>query len=228
MPETRRRFHEELRDAEAQIRGMGEAALALFGQSLLTLEDPGLSDAVIAGDDEVDAYWIGIERRVLELFALETPVACDLRLLTALLHISLHLERVADMAVNVAKISWLTRELPRHATVLRHVEEMGSIALELLEAAMEAFALRDLELARRLPSMDEPIDRLNRGILAEVLRASDDEAMLEWAIEMRLVARLIERVGDHAVDIGEQVAYLVTGVFEEFTDASHPGRSVLP
>src|SRR5207237_1250711 len=83
------------------------------------------------------------------------------------------------------------------------------------EAAMEAFALRDLELARRLPSMDEPIDRLNRGILAEVLRASDDEAMLEWAIEMRLVARLIERVGDHAVDIGEQVAYLVTGVFAE-------------
>jgi phosphate transport system protein len=99
---------------------------------------------------------------------------------------------------------------------------MGAIALELLEAAMQAFVRRDLELARHLSSMDEPIDRLNRGMLAEVLGASDDEAMLQWAIEMHLVSRLIERVGDHAVDIGEQVAFLVTGVFEEFSDASHP------
>lgn len=222
MPETRRHFHEGLRDVQERTVAMGEAARELFGQSLRVLSDPSLSDAVIAGDDEVDGYYIAIEQQVVELFALEAPVACDLRLLTVLLHISLHLERVADMAVNVAKISWVTRGLPRHATVLRHVEEMGGIALELLEAAMEAFVRRDLELARRLPSMDEPIDRLNRGMLAEVLRASDDEAMLEWAIEMHLVSRLIERVGDHAVDIGEQVAFLVTGVFEEFSDASHP------
>jgi phosphate transport system protein len=222
MPETRRRFHKGLRDAEAQILGMGEAAGKLFEQSLRALNDPQLSDAVIAGDDEVDAYYIGIEEQFLELLALETPVACDLRLLTVLLHMSLHLERVADMAVNVAKISWLNRGLPRHATVLRHLEEMGGIALQLLEAAMEAFVRRDVQLARHLPSMDERIDRLNRGMLAEVLGASDDEAMLRWAIEMHLVSRLIERVGDHAVDIGEQVAFLVTGEFEEFSDASHP------
>jgi phosphate transport system protein len=223
MSETRRHFHQELRDVENRILAMGEAARGLFGESLRALSDPTLSKAVIAGDDQVDALWIAIERHVVELFALETPVACDLRLLTVLLHISLHLERVADMAVNLAKISWLTRGLPRHTTVLRNVEEMGGIALGLLEAAMDAFARRDLELARRLPSMDEPIDQLNRGMLAEVLRASEDEAMLKWAIEMHLVSRLIERVGDHAVDIGEQVAFLVTGAFEEFSDASHPG-----
>ena len=224
MPETRRHFHQELRDVEGRLLAMGEAARELFRESLRTFGDPSLSNAVIAGDDEVDAHWIAIEKQVVELFALETPVACDLRLLTALLHISLHLERVADMAVNVAKINWVTRGLPQHATVLGHLEEMGGIALELLEAAMEAFVRRDLELARRLPSMDEPIDRLNRGMLVEVFKASGDEAMLKWAIEMHLVSRLIERVGDHAVDIGEQVAFLVTGVFEEFSDASHPSQ----
>jgi phosphate transport system protein len=70
--------------------------------------------------------------------------------------------------------------------------------------------------------MDDRIDSLNRGMLAEVLQASQDKDMLEWAVHMHLVARLIERVGDHGVDIGEQVAFLLTGVFEEFSDASHP------
>ena len=126
------------------------------------------------------------------------------------------------MAVNVAKIAQLTRGLPPNATVLDHLEEMGRIATQLLETAMDSFAGRNLELARRLASMDDPIDRLNRGMLADVLQAWQDKEMLEWAVHMHLVSRLIERVGDHGVDIGEQVAFLVTGVFEEFSDASHP------
>src|SRR2546423_14347826 len=88
MPETRRRFHKGLRDVEARILGMGEAARKLFERSLRALNDPPLSDAVIAGDDEVDAYCAGIEEQFLELLALQTPVACDLRLLTVLLHMS--------------------------------------------------------------------------------------------------------------------------------------------
>src|SRR2546423_6826518 len=156
MPETRRRFHKGLRDVEARILGMGEAARKLFERSLRALNDPPLSDAVIAGDDEVDAYCAGIEEQFLELLALQTPVACDLRLLTVLLHMSLHLERVADMAVNVAKISWLTRELPRHATVLRHVEEMGSTAPGLLGARLGALAPPDAGVARARPSMARP------------------------------------------------------------------------
>jgi phosphate transport system protein len=87
---------------------------------------------------------------------------------------------------------------------------------------MDAFARRDLVLARSLPAMDDPLDDLNRGMLAEVLMESDGRPMLEWGVHMHVVSRQIERVGDHAVDIGEQVAYLVTGVFQEFTDASHP------
>jgi phosphate transport system protein len=70
--------------------------------------------------------------------------------------------------------------------------------------------------------MDEPIDRLNRAMLHEVLAAAGEEGMLEWCVDMHVVARQIERVGDHAVDMGEQLAFLVTGEFREFTDASHP------
>jgi len=224
MREPRRHFHEQLRELERLIQGMGVAAQDLFDLSLRAMSghDRSLCDRVIAGDDEVDAYYLEIERGVMDQFALQTPVACDLRLLTALLHMDLHLERVADQAVNIAKIVKVSWGLPRNATIVEQLEEMGGLALQLLAAAMDAFARRDLELCRKLTTMDDAIDRLNRGMLNEVLEASADKAMLEWGIAMHVVSRDIERVGDHAVDIGEQVAFLVTGEFTEFTDASHP------
>src|ERR687892_78260 len=82
--------------------------------------------------------------------------------------------------------------------------------------------LEALDLAQRLPEMDDPVDRLNRSMYREVAACSDDQDILEWAIRMMIVSRQLERVGDHAVDIGEQVAFLLTGEFQEFTDASHP------
>jgi phosphate transport system protein len=172
--------------------------------------------------DEVDELYLDVERRILGLFALQTPVASDLRLLTALLHINLHLERIADQAVNMAKITKLADGLPQSPKVLQHLEEMGALALGMVGAAMAALARRDLELAHELPRMDDPIDRLNRGMLGQVLEVSEDKQMLEWGIRMYVVSRQLERVGDNAVDIGEQVAFLVIGEFREFTDASHP------
>src|SRR5919109_215304 len=125
--------------------------------------DLGICDEVIRGDDEVDKLYLDVERRILGLFALQTPVASDLRLLTALLHINLHLERIADQAVNIAKITKLADGLPANPTVLQHLGEMGTLALGMVGAVMGALARRDLELARKLPEMDDPIDRLNRG-----------------------------------------------------------------
>jgi phosphate transport system protein len=224
MADIRIRYHEELKDTEAHVQAMGAEAAELFGKSVRALidDDIPLCDEVVRGDDAVDRYYLETEARVLRLFALQTPVASDLRLLTVLLHINLHLERVGDMAVNLAKITKLASDLPRSGTVLAHLEEMGSIALRMIAAAMDAFARRDLELCRTLPDMDEPIDLLNRGMLREVLQIADDKRMLEWGIRMHVVSRQIERVGDHAVDIAEQVAFLLTGEFREFTDASHP------
>ncbi len=199
MSEIRRRFHEELRALEGDVERTGVQARLLLEKALRTLGrgDPVICDEVIGGDDEVDRLYLDVEQRILGLFALQTPVASDLRLLTALLHINLHLERVADQAVNIAKITRLVDGLPHDPKVLQHLEEMGAIAVRI-------------------------IDRLNRGMLQQVLEASDDKQMLEWGIRMHVVSRQIERIGDNAVDIGEQVAFLVTGEFREFTDASHP------
>jgi phosphate transport system protein len=213
-----------LRALEGEVQQTGAQAQLLLEQALqaLTRRDLAVCEAVIRGDDEVDRLYLDVERRILDLFALQTPVAADLRLLTALLHIDLHLERVADQAVNMAKITKLADGLPQSPTMLQHLEEMGALALRMVGAAMAALARRDLELAQRLPGMDDPIDRLNRAMLQQVLAVSDDKQRLEWGIRMYVVSRQLERIGDNAVDIGEQVAFLVTGEFREFTDASHP------
>jgi phosphate transport system protein len=224
MSEVRRRFHDEQRDLEVAIQRTGAEAQRLFEQALgaLASGDVAVCDQVIRGDDVVDKLYLDVEHRILNLFALQTPVASDLRLLTVLLHVNLHLERVADQAVNLAKIAQLAARLPRNPRILLQLQEMGETAAQMLATAMVALARRDLDLARRLPEMDEPIDLLNRGMLQEVLDGCEDKGMLEWGIRMHLVSRQIERIGDNAVDIGEQVAFLVTGEFREFTDASHP------
>jgi phosphate transport system protein len=224
VPEVRQRFHEELRAVEGEVQQTGAQARLLLEKALGALGsgDLGLCGEVIDGDDEVDRLYLDVERRILHLFALQTPVASDLRLLTALLHINLHLERVGDQAVNLAKITAAAAGLPHNPPVLRDLAEMGAAALGMVGAAMEALARRDLALARQLPELDDPIDALNRGMLAKVLAVSADPRMLEWGVRMCVVSRQIERIGDNAVDIGEQVAFLITGQFREFTDASHP------
>jgi phosphate transport system protein len=224
MPETRQRFSDELRALEDEVQQTAAQAQLLLEQALQALVggDLAICDQVVRGDDEVDALYLDVERRILHLFALQTPVATDLRLLTALLHINLHLERVGDQAVNLAKIAKLVDGLPQIPEVLRDLEEMGKLALGMVGAAMDALARRDVNLAQTLPELDDPIDQLNRGMMPKVLAATGDKQMLEWGIRMYVVARQIERIGDNAVDIGEQVAFLVTGQFREFTDASHP------
>lgn len=226
--ELRADYHAELSRVEAHVQSMGAAAADMFAKGLrcVTSGDEKLYERVIMGDDVIDEYYARTEKRILRLFALQTPVASDLRLLTALLHVNFHLERVGDMAVNMAKIAQLAHGLPRSQRVLDHLDEMGGIALKMIGASMDAFDRRDLGLARQLPDMDEPIDRLNRGMLDEVLAFSEDKRMLEWGIRMHVVSRQIERVGDHAVDIAEQAAFLETGRFVQFSDASHPEREI--
>ncbi len=224
MNDARRNFHNQLGMLEAQLVLEGERALAALANAdrALTARDASAADAIIAADDEIDSLYIAVERGVLELLALQTPVASDLRLVSAMMHINLHLERIGDMAVNIAKAVKLTPALPSSAKIVENLSEMAAIAERMVNAALRSFADRDLELAMQLPSMDDPIDRLNRGMVKEVAACASDPGLLEWALRMMIVSRQLERVGDHAVDIGEQVAFLLTGQFREFTDASHP------
>jgi phosphate transport system protein len=226
VQEARHRFHSELEWLERAVVSEGELAERALGRAIeaLVRHDDDSADEVISGDDQIDELYLSVERRILELLARQTPVAIDLRLVSAIMHINLHLERVGDMAVNIAKIARATRNLPTDPTVLSHIEEMADVSRKMLRTAIDAFVRRDLELCLSLPRMDDPLDELNRGMYLEVVRLAADPRLLEWGVQMHMVARQLERVGDNAVDIGEQVGFLLTGEFREFTDASHPDR----
>jgi phosphate transport system protein len=221
---ARTHFHEELEQLELDLLGMGELAERSIarGVEALVRHDSQLADEVIAADDEIDEQYLSIENRSLHVLALQTPVAGDLRLLSVILHANLHLERIGDQAVNVAKIYRSVEDLPTSAMIVSHIQEMGDIIRPMIRTAMEAFAKRDLDLCLRLPEMDDPVDRLNLGMYKEVAALADDRPLLNWGLRMLLIARQLERVGDNSVDIGEQVGFLLTGEFREFTDASHP------
>ena len=218
------RLQEELEHLELEVLAMGELAERSVGLAIdaLVRRDEDLARQVIDGDDDIDDRYLDVEHRTIQLLALQTPVATDLRLLSAMLHIDLHLERIGDQAVNIAKTFLSVRHLPSSEQVTAHIREMGDIVRPMIRTAMEAFRTRDLELCLRLPEMDDPVDRLNLGMYREVAALADDPRQLDWGLRMLVLARNLERVGDNAVDVAEQVGFLLTGEFREFTDASHP------
>ena len=220
-------FQEELDRLEANLQEESELVLRSLRGALSALEqqDAELGEEVIAFDDEVDDRYIGIMQGVEQLLARQTPVAVDLRLVLATLQINLGLERMADLCVTIAKLTKLTADLRPDETLVEAFEEMGARAEEMIRVAMRSFAERDLDGAESLPDLDELIDRANRRVVSHVLDLGNDPALREWGLRMIIVSRCLERVGDHAVDVGEQTAYLVTGEFREFTDASHPEDS---
>ena len=217
-------FHEELEQLELDILGMGELSERAVGRAVGALidHDDAEAEGVIAGDDEIDERYMSVETRTLQVMALQTPVAGDLRLISVILHANIHLERIGDMAVNIAKVYRSIRDLPSSHMILEHIQEMSDVVRPMIRTAMEAFRKRDLNLCLRLPEMDDPVDRLNLGMYKEVAALAEDPDLLNWGLRMIFVARQLERVGDHSVDIGEQVGFLLTGEFREFTDASHP------
>ncbi len=223
MTEIRSRFHEELHGLEQEVLEMGERAAGAVERAVhaITHRDDAEAQLVVDLDDEIDQRYLDIESRTLQTLALQTPVAADLRLVSAIIHSSLHLERIGDQAVNVAKLQLITRDLPSSDPMRRQLAEMGDLVVEMVRSAMHAFRDRDLDLCLQLPLMDDPVDRINRATHLEALKLAHDPAALDWGMHMNLAARALERVGDNAVDIAEQVGFLITGEFREYTDASH-------
>jgi phosphate transport system protein len=217
-------LQEELDQLEARLQEEGVQVLRALRGSMnaLTHQDIELADEVISFDDEVDASYLAIEEGIQSLLARQTPVAVDLRLVLAVLHVNLHLERMADYCVTVAKLTKLVHDVTPDTTLLEAFDEMGARAEEMIRVALDSFSERNVEEAEGLVDLDELIDRGNRRVVNHVLELGSEPEMREWGLRMIVVSRCLERIGDHAVDIGEQTAFLVTGEFREFTDASHP------
>ena len=224
MTEFRSLFHSELNQLEVLLLDMSELAEVQINNAVEALlqGDAELAHRVVLGDREIDQLYVEVERRWHEVMARQTPVASDLRLMSLILQAGHSLERMGDQASNIAKIVEATSTLPTNRTILLHIREMRSIVVPMVETAMEALVKRDLNLALRLPELDDPADWLNRNMWKEVAACASNPEMLEWAVHMMLVSRALERVGDRAVDIGEQVAFLLTGEQHEFPEGWVP------
>ena len=225
VTETRQHFREELAYLEEQALGGLDLVVTALDRTLEAVEhqDIELASLVINDDDRLDGRYLEVHQGILTLLAREAPVATDLRTVAALLHVIKHVERMGDQCVNIAKLIPLSgHEPPVHQEILIRIEEMGRLARAEVIQAKQSFARRDVAMAEDLVRQDDQIDRLNREIFTLALEVGDDIDTREWAMYMMLVARCLERVGDNAVDIGEQTAFVVTGLFREFSDASHP------
>jgi phosphate transport system protein len=225
-PQGRAHFQQQLMALELHAMGGLDLIVEQLDRVLEALEhqDVELAEMVIADDDRVDGRYLEVHQGILSLLALQAPVAGDLRLVAALLHTIKHIERMGDQCVNIAKLIPLSgHEPPVRPEVLEALARMGALARSEVIQAKAAFGGRDIGLAEDLVRQDREINRLNREIFRLAIEIGDDTDTREWAMHMILVARALERVGDNAVDIGEQVAFVVTGLFREFAASSRPG-----
>ncbi len=209
---------------EQALEGFDMVTLAL-DRTLEAVEnqDVELAQIVMDSDDQLDGRYLEVHQGLITLLATQSPVATDLRLIAALLHVIKNVERMGDQCVNIAKLIPLTgHEPPVDDRMIQRIIGMGKQVRIEVGQAKRAFIDRDVEMARNLVVLDDDVDQRNRDCFALAIEIGDEADRREWAMTMLLAARALERIGDNAVDVGEQVAFIVTGLFREFEDASHP------
>jgi phosphate transport system protein len=224
---VRVQYQEELEQLEASGLGGLDLVNSALERTLEAIEhqDVELAEHVVADDDRIDGRYLEVHQSLITLLATQSPVATDLRLISALLHVLKNVERMGDQCVNVCKMIPLSgTEPPADEEMVKAILAMGRQTRVLIGQAKRSFETRDVEMARDLVRQDDVVDKLNRDCFRLALEIGDDADRREWAMTMLLAARAIERIGDNAVDVGEQVAFVVTGLFREFEDASHPAN----
>jgi len=223
--EARHEYREELASLETRALDGLDLVVASLDRTIEAVQhqDIELAELVVADDDVIDGRYLEVHQAILTLLATQAPVATDLRLIAALLHVMKNIERMGDQCVNIAKLIPIAgHEPPADERLIKNIVTMGNATRAEIRQAKRAFAERNVDMARDLVRQDDVVDNLNKECFQLALEIGDDSDRREWAMTMLLVARAIERIGDNAVDVGEQVAFVVTGLFREFEDASHP------
>jgi phosphate transport system protein len=222
---TRVHYQEELEQLERRALDGLDLVASQLDRTLEAVEqqDVELAEQIVADDDRIDGRYLEVHQEILTLLATQAPVATDLRLISALLHVMHSIERMGDQCVNISKVIPLTgHDAPQRAEMVERIVRMGKQARSMVSQAKKAFLARDTDLAKDLVRQDDLVDDLNKECFSLAVEVGEEKDVREWAMTMMLVARAVERIGDNAVDIGEQVAFVVTGLFQEFEDASHP------
>jgi len=223
VPAVRHQFQETLRELEEHTLSAMDIVVTQLDRALesLSYQDVELAGMVVADDDRIDGRYLEVHQGILSLLARQAPVAGDLRVVAALLHTLRCIERMGDQCVNIAKLVPLSGyEAPKDKDILDAIERMGQRARQQVMEAKDSFASRNVDMARDLVRQDSEINQLNRKIFRRAVAIGAEEEVREWSMFMVLVARCLERIGDNTVDIAEQVAFIVTGLFREMADAS--------
>ncbi|MFP5299541.1 MAG: phosphate signaling complex PhoU family protein, partial [Actinomycetota bacterium] len=171
-------FHEALESAESALLAEGALVRQQLVDVMVALRQRDIEGAerVIINDDRVDGAYLDTQAQVLNLLALQAPVAGDLRLVSAILHANVHIERMGDLCVNIAKFVRNRHPYPTDSPMLMRISEMGERAAEMLDLALSAFAQRSVDLSEQLPARDEFLDRLNKGMIGDLKEYAQDEA----------------------------------------------------
>jgi phosphate transport system protein len=207
-----RHFQEELQQLKERLLEMGGLAEDRVRLALRALveRDGALVDKVLAGDDDINGLHIEIDDRCFKLLALHQPMAVDLRAIVAAVKINTDLERVGDLAVNIAEA--VLRYL-RHPPVkeLIDIPRMAEIAQEMLRDALDAYVRRDTVMARTVLNRDDELDMLKTSVFRELLdHMLNDPGTIEPALDLILISRHLERIGDHATNVAEDVIFMVS------------------
>lgn len=220
---TRQDFQAELGLVAHEVGLMAATVIESVETATEVLMDLDLEQArlVIERDDQVDAYALDLEERCTRLLTLQAPVANDLRSIVGALWIVADVERCGDLAVNVVKAARRLLGTSIDGRLRDLLERMGVEAIGLLQLAADAYARRDASVAAALPDLDDRLDRLHRQWLLAIFEAHHRGCLeVEAGVQLALVGRYYERLGDHAVNMGERIVYLVTGWLPEHTGAA--------
>lgn len=220
---TRQTFHDELdqlRDDMIRLAGMATEALAAGTAAFLSGDLQAVED-IIAGDDEIDELSLEIEERCFRLLALQNPLAGDLRHVIAAIRMSSEIERSADLVTNTMKAARRLYGTPLDPRIRGLIERQSDQVHRLFRLAIDAYADRNEGLAAALDDMDDDIDELHAEYIRTIFEVYEGGSTpLQVSVQLALVGRYYERIGDHAVNIGERVRYMVTGWLPEHTGAA--------
>jgi phosphate transport system protein len=227
MERVTRHFEEELELLQQRLLSMGGLAEDRMGDSVkaVTHRDPALVERLLVGDEPINALHIEIDDRCFKLLALHQPMAADLRAIVAAVKINTDLERVGDLAVNIAEAA---KRYLQHPPVkpLIDIPRMGDIAQRMLRDALDAFVRRDTQLAEAVLAADDTLDALKTQIFRELLTFMLSEpSTIEPSLDLILISRHLERIGDHATNIAEDVIFMVSARDVRHHSADHPSAS---
>jgi len=210
---VREAYHKDLHKLREEILNMGSLVSKTIGDAVLSLKnrDVELAQKVIDKDTEIDALDHSIEENCMRLLALQQPMARDLRLIISVLKMSIDLERIGDLSLEIAVITKMTANVPP-VKPLVDIPRMSEVCQEMIKNCMIAFENKDVELAKRIASRDDEIDALFDQIRRELITIMiEDPKKITGAQHLTFVARYLERIGDHITNLCESVVFMVTG-----------------